>query len=70
MDKQAFIEKIEKENFWDYIVYYKQWKNFETFIVGMDGENGDFGEEQVILATEDSFRYATNEERKKILNLF
>lgn len=68
MDKEAFIEKIKKQSFWDTVHYYKQWNGYEVFIVGMDGSKGDLGEEQIILVKDKEERYATEIERLTILD--
>lgn len=68
MDKEAFIEKIKKEGFWDTVYYDKKWNGYDVFIVGMDGNNGFLGEEQVILVKDDIERYATEIERLTILD--
>lgn len=69
MDKEAFIEKIKKEDFWDYIHYFKEWNGYEVFIVGMDGTEADLGDDQVILAKDDSYKFATGKDRLKILEM-
>ena len=66
---QAFIEKIQKEDFWDFVHYFKKWNGYDVFIVGMDGSKGDLGDEQVILLRNGEKRYAIHEERDEILNL-
>ena len=69
MDKDAFIEKIKKEAGWDYVHYFRKWHDYDVFIVGMDGSKGDLGDEQVILANGDTFKYAIGKERLDILEL-
>ena len=69
MDIEAFIEKIKKEGFWDYIHYFKEWNGYEVFIVGMDGSEADLGDDQVILAKENSYKFATGKDRLEILEM-
>ena len=64
----TFIEKIKKEGFWDSVHYYKKWNGYYAFIVGIDGNKGDYGEDQVILVKDDIQRYATEDERCEILD--
>ena len=64
----TFIEKIKKEELWDSVHFYKKWHNYDAFIVGIDGSDGDYGEDQVILVKDDIQRYATEDERCEILD--
>lgn len=67
MDKEAFIKKIKPELYCDYLKYYKNWEEYEAYIFGC--KNGDFGEEQVLLRKDKTYRLATEEERLIILDL-
>lgn len=70
MNKEAFIEKIKKETFWDFVDYYKEWNGYSAYLVGMDGTQGDLGGEHIILVNENIERYATEDEKNKILEIF
>lgn len=69
MDKQTFIEKIKKEGFWEYVDFYKKWNDYNTYLVGVNGKDGDFGLDQIILEKNNKYRYATIKENLKIQGL-
>ena len=69
MNKGAFIEKIKKENFWDYIDYYKEWKGYNAYIVGVDGRDCDLGLDTIILEKNGEYRYVTAKENLEIQGL-